>query len=438
MQVVDSPVPVAAPVGPVPQSERISSLDVLRGFALLGILLMNIVAFGLYFSAYDDPTVTGGATGPNLAVWVVMHVLAEGKMRCLFSMVFGASMVLLTSRLERSVPEATADIYYRRILWLLLFGIADAYLLWGGDILYPYALCGLVIYPFRRHRPSHLFAIGGVLVLGIAGFNMYQGFDQQRTIATAQAAERAEKEGKKLTDAQKEAKKKWEEMREFMRPTAEAIEKNNRDWRGNFFQVLGARARGVSRWHATPYYSPWNWDVWSMMFIGMGLYKLGVFSASRSYKFYAVLAALGYCIGVPINSYTAWLLVKSHFDLTVHTFTFTTYDIGRLSVALAHMSLIMMFCKSGLLHWLTSRLGAIGQMAFSNYVFHSVVCDLVFCGFGFGLYGKLQRYQLYYVVAGIWIFQLIASPIWLRYYRMGPLEWCWRSLTYWKRQPIRV
>ena len=136
---------------PVDQGERITALDALRGFALLGILLMNIVSMGMHAAAYDNPTATGGATGANLWVWTVMHVLAEGKMRCLFSLVFGASVILLTSRLETR-PDA-ADIYYRRTLWLLLFGIVHAFLLWEGDILYPYALCGLALFPFGSCAP---------------------------------------------------------------------------------------------------------------------------------------------------------------------------------------------------------------------------------------------------------------------------------------------
>ncbi len=131
------PVGVAeSPAGPIERASRISAIDSLRGFALLGILLMNIIAMGMYGAAYDDPTVTGGETGANLWIWAVMHVLAEGKMRCLFSLVFGASVMLLTSRLEAS-GRSSADIYYRRTLWLLLFGIVHAYLLWEGDILIP-------------------------------------------------------------------------------------------------------------------------------------------------------------------------------------------------------------------------------------------------------------------------------------------------------------
>lgn len=98
----------------------------------------------------------------------------------------------------------------------------------------------------------------------------------------------------------------------------------------------------------------------------------------------------------------------------------------------------MILCKADVLRWLTSLLAAIGQMALSNYILQSVVCATVFTGYGLGLYGRLERYQLYYVVAGCWALSLAASPIWLRHYRFGPLEWCWRSLTYWKRQPMRL
>src|SRR5690242_19733223 len=111
-------------IAPTSGVERITAIDTLRGFALLGILLMNIVAMGMNPAAYDNPTATGGATGLNLLTWAVMHVLAEGKMRCLFSLVFGASAILLTSRLEKHGDAA--DIYYRRNGWLLLFGIIHA------------------------------------------------------------------------------------------------------------------------------------------------------------------------------------------------------------------------------------------------------------------------------------------------------------------------
>lgn len=424
---------------PVEARERISSLDALRGFSLLGILLMNIVAFGLHRGAYDDPTVAGGAAGVNLWVWAVLHVLAEGKMRCIFSMVFGASMIVLTSRAEqRGGGTLIADINYRRLLWLMVFGIAHAYLLWFGDILYPYALCGLVLYPFRKLSPKALLIAAAILVILQAGVAIYQGFDVRSTARLAAEADAATAQGKKLTDEQEEAKKKWEEIRKDARPTAEDIRKDTEGFRGGFLKVIQYRATLVVRFHSTPYYHFWNWDIWSMMLIGMALMKLGVFSALWSYAFYAWVAVLGYAIGITVNSMTAWNIIQSKFDLAVRAFNGTTYDLGRLTVALAHMSLLMLLAKAGALRWLVSRLAAVGQMAFSNYIMHSLICSTLFCGYGFGLYARLERYQLYYVVFAIWIFQLIASPIWLRRYRFGPLEWCWRSLTYWKRQPFRA
>lgn len=147
------------------------------------------------------------------------------------------------------------------------------------------------------------------------------------------------------------------------------------------------------------------------------------------------MALTGYAVGLPLNSYTAWVIIRTDFDPAVAN---STYDVGRLSIALGHLGLIMLFCKTGALRSLMSSFGAIGQMAFSNYVMQFVICSFFFTGYGLKMYGRLERYQLYYVVAAIWILQMIVSPIWLRHYRFGPLEWAWRSLTYWKKQPMRL
>lgn len=423
-------------LAPITKAERISALDSLRGFALLGILLMNIVAMGMYGGAYDNPTVTGGATGANLAVWAIMHVLAEGKMRCLFSLVFGASVVLLTSRLEKRGDAA--DIYYRRTLWLILFGILHAYLLWVGDILYPYALCGLVLYPFRKMQPRRLLIIGICLLALTSLSYIGKGFHERDMIAKGLAAIEAEKAGKTLTSEQQDEKADYEKWRKFAKPTAEELKKDIDEWRGSPLSVIKARAKFVGFFHGMPYYHPMNWDIWSMMFLGMGLFKLGVLSAEQSSRIYWKMILLGYLIGIPVNSYTAWVIIKNNFDPVIQSFTGTAYDIGRLSIALGHLGLLMLLCKSGIVPWLTNILGAVGQMAFSNYIMQSVITAFLFTGYGFKWYGQLERHQLYYVVAAIWIVQMIVSPIWLRHFRFGPLEWAWRSLTYWKRQPMRL
>ena len=426
----------SAPIRPVDISERITAIDTLRGFALLGILLMNVVSMGMYGHAYDNPTVTGGATGANLWIWTVMHVLAEGKMRCLFSLVFGASVVLLLSRME-SRKEA-ADIYYRRTYWMMAFGIVHAYLLWEGEILYPYAVCGLLLYTFRNMRPRRLIAIGLMLLAAEAGFSIRGAFERKDKMEKGQAAVRAAAQNRKLTEEEEEAKRDYEKFQKEEHPDAAFLKKLNDQWRGNPWQVIQARAKDVYPWHAIPYFHWWNFDMWSMMFIGMGLLKLGVFSGERPARFYWGCILIGYGIGVPLNSYTAWLLIRSGFDPVMRNWTGTAYDVGRLSVALGHLGAIMLLCQKGWMRWLTGRLGAIGQTALSNYVFQSVVTAFIFTGYGFALYGRLERYQLYYVVAGIWVVQLIVSPIWVRHFRFGPMEWCWRSLTYWKKQPMRL
>jgi uncharacterized protein len=424
-------------IAPVNQEERITALDTVRGFALLGILLMNIIAMGMFGGSYDDPAAAGGSTGANLWVWSAMHILAEGKMRCLFSMVFGAGVILLTSRLEKRGPSA--DIYYRRTLWLLAFGVVHAYFLWMGDILYPYALCALALYPFRKMSAKGLLIIGGILALLQSVLYIGGGFHFRDVINDGRAAIAVENSGQKLTEKQESAKREYEGWRKGNRPTADELKKDADAWRGNFASVVGARAKDVLPGHSQPYYSPLggSWDIWCMMLIGMGLFKLGVLTGERSMRFYALMTLIGYGIGLPLNSWSAWLIIKHNFDPVIHFYANSTYDVGRLTVALGHVGVIMLLCKAGWLGWLMSALGAVGQMAFSNYIMQSVITAFYFTGYGFKMYGRLERYQLYYVVAAIWVFQLIVSPIWMRHFLFGPLEWCWRSLTYWKRQPMR-
>jgi len=201
--------------------------------------------------------------------------------------------------------------------------------------------------------------------------------------------------------------------------------------------VFRIRAEQAYDWHSLPNFHYLKLDLFSMMFVGMGLFKLGVLSAGQSTPFYAIMALAGYLIGIPLNAFTAYTRVANNFGLVVSAYSGITFDLGRLSSALAHTAVIMLLLRARRMLWIINRLAAIGQMALTNYLTHSVVCSTLFSGYGFGLFGRLERYQLYYVVAGLWIFQMIVSPIWLRHFHFGPAEWAWRSLTYWKKQPMR-
>jgi uncharacterized protein len=430
----------AGAIAPVQGTERSRSIDAVRGFALLGILLMNIVAWGMDLRAYDNPTVIGGATGANLWMWTLSHLLVEGKMRALFSMVFGAGIILFTARAEqRGAGAAVGDLYYRRTLWLLAFGIAHVYLLWIGEILYPYALCALALFPFRTLRPKPLLTIAGALMLLALGVDLWSVRHNRAMRDEGLAAIQLEKEGKKLTDDQEAAKEKYEGWLEMVQPGPDDIKKDAEAFGGGFLKVFAYRAGLVWEYaHSGPYYHPGLWDIWAMMLVGMAFFKMGIIDGARLGSFYVRLAVVAYAIGIGVNSFSAWNCIRTKWDPVLRGYFATTYDLGRLAVALGHMSLVILLVRRGTIPWLTSRLAAVGQTAFSNYVLQSVICSTLFYGYGFGLYDKLQRYQLLFVVIPIWIAHLVLSPIWLRYYRFGPLEWCWRSLTYWKRQPFRI
>jgi uncharacterized protein len=427
--------PQTAPVfEPVATGERLSSVDILRGFALLGILLMNITSFGFPGNGNRDLVSAPSLADPNLAVWVITSVLFAGKMRATFSMLFGAGLVLFTTRAEkRQAGPGSAELYYRRSLWLLVFGFLHSTFLWSGDILYEYAVGGILLYPLRRLPPKTLLLAGSLLLLtgGLQGIPSSWEMEEKRVAALeANAAQAA---GETLTAKQKDAQEEWASMMRNFKPNETQIAKQIDDHQRGYWSIFLLRLReggvGGGFWS--------SWDTAGMMLFGMGLMKLGIFSAARSRRFYLAMMFLGYTAGLAINGYTAYRTIESKFEPINLWWNVATHDIGRLAMALGHISLLILVFQAGWLRWLTSRLAAVGQMALTNYLLQSLICTTLFYGYGFGLYGKLQRYQLYWVVLGVWIFQLLVSPIWLRYFRFGPMEWLWRSLTYRKRQPMR-
>lgn len=141
---------------------------------------------------------------------------------------------------------------------------------------------------------------------------------------------------------------------------------------------------------------------------------------------------------MPLGALSTWEVWQQGFrPLALFRWLLLPYDWQRLAVGIAHASIVLMIVKAGALKWITRPLAAVGQTALSNYLGSSVICTLLFNGYGLGMFGKLQFYQLFYVVAAVWAANLIVSPLWLRYFRFGPVEWAWRSLTYWKMQPTR-
>ena len=240
-----------------------------------------------------------------------------------------------------------------------------------------------------------------------------------------------------MTDEQKAAKTEWEDTRKYFLPSADDLRKEKEMYSGSYFHLVAKRGALVNKWHSSPFYLQ-GWDMFTMMLVGIALIKNGVLGGQRSTTFYWRMLAVSYGICLPVSVYGAWKFWQLGFEPLQTVFTYSTYQVGRVGMTLGHAALILLVCKYGVLQGLQSRLAAVGKMAFSNYIAHSIIYGLVFYGYGFNLFDKLQRYQLYYVVLGMWVFSLIWSPIWLRHFRFGPLEWVWRSLTYCKRQPMRI
>lgn len=429
-------------VAPVTKAARVESLDILRGIAVFGILAMNITAFGLLFQAYGNPTVAGRVEGPNLLAYKIINVGFEGTMRGIFSLLFGAGIVLLTERMEQAgAGIMAAEVHFRRMLWMMLFGVIHwTLLLWTGEILFAYSLCGLVLFSFRKLAPRRLLIIAGVLLLvaTVMSFGGAKSLAEARETATA--AQTAQAAGTKLTAEQEKAVEGWERELGHWTPTPENAAEQQAWHSGSYLDAVSGQLPGSFefQWIGLPFF--FFFDMVPFMLIGMALLKLGVLGAQRSMPFYLGMVVAGYGIGLPLGFYEMNLIVGSGFDLVAARQADTTYEISRLAMVIGHLGLLLAFIKSGLFKAFQRGMAAVGTMALSNYLMQTIICTWLFYSFGpgLGLWGQLERHELYYVVGAIWVAEFIWSVIWLKYFRFGPFEWLWRSLTYWERQPMKL
>jgi uncharacterized protein len=422
-------------LAPVRAQERLGSVDVLRGFALLGILAMNIYAFAMPFPAYSNPFKGGGTSVLDLGIWWITHLFFEMKFMSLFSMLFGAGLALMAERAEvRGVRFGGT--YYRRLMWLLLIGAVHAYLLWFGDILFWYAVCGVILYPVRRWRPRTLLAMGLILLCVTVPIGLGFGFFVMPAMQAAAAeAIEARDAGEELSEEQLGAIEGWE----MLDPGPASMRDEIDAYRGGYLEQVIYRAPIVAMFQTMFLLLFGFWRIGGLMLIGMGLLKLGVLSARRSTGFYAWGTVIGIAVGLPAT----WLGARGMFDRGFEVFYlnqggFLPNYFGSLFLSFAYLSVLMLVFKSKILTGLKRRLATVGRMALTNYLSHTLICTTLFYGWGFGLYDRLGRFEQMFVVLGIWIFQLLVSPIWLARFRFGPGEWLWRSLTYWRRQPMRL
>ena len=402
--------PATAPTRP---AERIVAIDILRGFALLGILIMNIQEFAMPTAAYSNPTVYGDLTGGNRWVWTFSHVFADQKFMTIFSLLFGAGIVLMSEKLDARGQRAWG-LHYRRTFWLLLIGLAHAYLLWSGDILVAYALCGFWVYWLRRLRPGWHMALG-ILVVSVSALILLAA---------------------SLTmppETQQEWQADW-------RPAAETIAEEVASYRGGWLEQMNARVPTTVDFQTYGFLFWALWRAGGLMLMGMALFRWGVLTGSCSRRFYAGMAVLGFAIGLPVVSWGVvqnfahnWTLEYSYFGPGAQANYW-----GSFFVSAAYIGLLMLFARSRALPWLQNALAAVGRTALSNYLLQTILATAIFYGHGLGLYGSVERVGQIGIVVAIWAFQLVVSSLWLRYYRFGPFEWLWRSLSYWRLQAMQA
>jgi len=403
---------VSSTPAPTPPDDRILGLDVLRGFALLGILVINIWVFSMPFATLNNPTVYASAmpygefAGADYLVWLVGHVFAQRKFITLFTVMFGAGIILFT----RSKPSSRAiRLHYRRTVFLLLIGLAHAYLLWYGDILVPYALCSLGVVAARDWEPRMLARIGLLLIAVPALSYIAAGvsINSAQTLASWAPSEAA------LLQEVETYRSGWVAQFDHRAPTA--------------FTQQTSGFLGVTVWRTS-----------GLMLCGMALFKWGVLSNERSTQFYRRLLAGGGLAGLLLTGGGVWYKEAVDWAAPEALFFGTQFNYwGSLFLAGAYIGGIMLFCRRFGGGIVTTALSAVGRTAFSNYLLQTLIATTIFYGHGLGLFGSVSRVEQFGFVVAIWTVQIVLSVVWLRYFQFGPMEWVWRTVTYGERQPLR-
>jgi uncharacterized protein len=399
--------------------KRIIAIDILRGFALLGILLMNIMSFAMPDIAYFNPMAYGGDDWANQFVYGVTHIIADQKFMALFSMLFGASVMLLTNNLVEK-GQNPAKIHYSRNFWLLIIGLIHGYLIWLGDILTIYAISAFVLYFFRRLAPKWQFALGLLIFFLPSLLNL----GIQSILPELDAASH-------------------EALSAYWLPSEEAIADDLALFRGNYAGQV------AYRWGGEVPASNEGEDLLGLsilfdffaralgiMLIGMAFYTWGILTAQRSDRFYWRMLVIGFAVGFPLALLGLSIQYGWHWQYALFLGRIPN-TIATPFIASGYIALIMLWNRRPIWLDLRERLAAVGRTALTNYIGQSIMATFIFYGFGLGLYGHLDRIMQLVILFALWAIQLLIAPWWMARFRYGPLEWLWRTVTYFRWQPMR-
>jgi uncharacterized protein len=402
--------------------DRILTLDVIRGVAVMGIFSVNVIAFAMVESAYFNPASYGGHTGPNLALWAANMVLVDGKMRTLFSMLFGASMLLVIERAERGGRSGWWT-HFRRMIVLLGFGLLHYYFIWFGDILTLYAVSGLIAFLFRRMSVEKLVALGAALLA--ASMVLFGVFLHGQYLADIAAH---------APGATAKAVREWNEGLGQLYPSASSIAKDKALHLGSYANFA---AHNLAHWKSIFGNNlPFVMDTVGLMVLGMAGFKSGFLTGEWANSDYRRLIVPAIAAGAVAGIATVAYDISSHFYVVGMMSAFIVAETPFVTImAMGYAALIILLSRRN--GALTQRIAAAGRCAFTNYLGTSIIASLVFYGWGLGLYGSVSRWQAWLLAPIMWTIMLLWSKPWLERFNYGPFEWAWRSLSRWKLQPMR-
>ncbi len=428
-------------IAPVTGRARIDVLDVLRGLAILGIFYMNIpTQASPVTKLFADPRLVGW-TPIDKWVWVAVDVFLEGTQRGVLELLFGAGFMVLTARAMRpDGPVAIADLFFRRTLWLLAFGLFNVFVvLWVGDILTVYALASLFLFPFRLLGPKALLAIGSLFALTMGVMGTLEYVDRVPMVAKVERAQAAEAAGRPVAADDAKALREWNDKIARRQPN----EKMAKD-------LVEERKAHAGGWYA---YASYYWHGWTafmigkgllamvvveafcMMLIGVALWKWGVTQGTRSARFYLGLMVVAYGLGlgariVGVSEFLAFLPTPKTIWITE--------EAARILTSIGHVAAVNLAMKSLGGMAVLRPFKAVGRMAFSVYFLEQIIgLHILFAPYGFDLWNRYGHAAQFAIGTGVILVCTIVANLWARLFANGPLEWAWRSLAYWKWQPFR-
>jgi uncharacterized protein len=401
---------------------RIVSLDAMRGFAVMGILAMNIIGFAMPEWAYLSPDAFGGETLADRISWFVSFVLIDGKMRGLFSLLFGASMMLIIERAEVK-QQSAANTHYARMFWLALFGLAHYFLLWFGDILFTYAVIGCLAFLMHQWEPKRLIK-WALIVYGLGVILWGAQFVGLQFLQWASAQPGADPD---IVRSFREVMASGE----FDTDVTQELALLRGDWVGIFTDK-------VAEWYE-PLLAPLQaiTETLPLIMMGMAMKKNGFLTgdwAEADYRLWINrLLPAGLLVSTALGA-LAWLGGFNPIHMLANFFAWTA--IPRLMLTIGYAALLILWIKRLSGSAFLDRVTATGRAAFTNYLGTSIVMTTIFYGYGFGLFGTVSRPALWMFVLGAWAVMLLWSKPWLERFQYGPFEWLWRSLARMELQPM--